>query len=147
MAVATLVPLEEYLHSSYDPDREYVEGRLIERNVGELDHSYLQNLISRLLEHRGLLAFPALRVQVADGRFRIPDVLAERSMPAGRFLRHPPYIAVEILSREDRQREIVDKIDDYLAFGIPNIWFVDPRRRRVTVHNSSGSRICIGSVE
>ena len=147
MAVAALIPLEVYLSTSYHPDREYVEGRLLERNVGELDHSYLQFLIARILERRGLLPFPGLRAQVAADRFRVPDVLGERTMPTTRFIRKPPCIVVEILSRDDQASEVADKVADYLAFGVANIWVIDPRRRRITVHTTDGARICAGRVE
>jgi Uma2 family endonuclease len=147
MAVAALVPLEEYLSTSYSPDCDYVEGRLVERNVGERDHGYLQVLIARLLHERGLLPFTELRVQVNAKRCRVPDVLAERHMPRTRFLRHPPYILVEILSPDDRASEISEKIDDYLAFGVENIWVVDPPRYRLTVHTIAISRPSIGRVE
>lgn len=147
MAVATLVPIEEYLSTSYDPEPEYVDGRLIERNVGALDHSYLQFLIAELLKRSGLIPFTALTVQVSATRFRIPDVLATRQMPRQRFLREPPYIVVEILSREDKAAEIADKIDDYLDFGVPNIWVIDPRKQRLFVHTRDGARICGDSVD
>lgn len=147
MAVAALVPLEEYLSTTWDPDREYVEGRLVERNVGELDHSYLQYLMAKLLDQRGLFPFTELRVQVKPDRFRIPDVLAVREMPSGRFIRKPPYIVIEVLSPDDRARELVDKIDDYLEFGIENIWVVDPGRRRVTIETREGGRICRDTVD
>jgi Uma2 family endonuclease len=147
MAVAALVPIEEYLSTSWDPDREYLAGRLIERNVGELDHSYLQSLLLKLLDRRGLLAFVELRVQVRADRFRIPDVLAVRQMPSGRFLRRPPYIVVEVLSPDDRSRDLDDKIDDYLAFGVENIWVIDPGRFRLTVWTRDGGRICRDAVE
>lgn len=147
MAVAALVPLEEYLSTSYSPDCDYVEGKLVNRRVGERDHSYLQFLIARLLHERGLLPFTELRVQVSANRFRVPDVLAERQMPQTRFLRRPPYIVVEILSPEDRAGEIAEKVDDYLAFGVENIWVVDPPRHRLTVHTHAGSRPCAGQVE
>ena len=42
------VSVEEYLHSAYEPDRELVDGRLEERNVGEFDHGYLQILLGTL---------------------------------------------------------------------------------------------------
>ena len=35
MAASTLVSLEEYLSTSYEPDREYVNGELVERCVGK----------------------------------------------------------------------------------------------------------------
>ena len=36
-----LVPVDEYLNSSYSPDMEYVDGVLVERNVGTPAHSAL----------------------------------------------------------------------------------------------------------
>jgi hypothetical protein len=35
--VSTTVPLSEYLNTSYRPDRDYLDGELMERNVGEWD--------------------------------------------------------------------------------------------------------------
>jgi Uma2 family endonuclease len=148
MAVTTLVPLDEYISTSFEPDHEYVDGRLVARNVGELDHSYLQYLIAKLLDQRGLLPFTELRVQVGPSRFRIPDVLALRGeRPNTRFLRQPPYIVVEIVSRDDRAGDLADKLDDYFAFGVENVWFIDPRRRTVTVHTRNIARLCSGHVE
>jgi len=49
----TAVPVEEYLRTTYHPDREYVEGQLVERNVGEYFHSLLQSLIGATLISRG----------------------------------------------------------------------------------------------
>ena len=42
MDTTVLVTEEEYLSTSYEPDCEYEDGVLIERNVGERDHSWLQ---------------------------------------------------------------------------------------------------------
>jgi Uma2 family endonuclease len=148
MAVATLAPIEEYLSTSWRPDREYVNGRLIERNVGELHHSCLQGSVAKLLDRNGLLPFISVRMQVQPDRFRIPDVAAVRGpSPAGRFLRQPPYVAVEILSRDDRKSDLDDKIEDYLDFGVENIWVVDSKRLRVTIQTREGRKICINTVE
>jgi Uma2 family endonuclease len=148
MAVATLVPIEEYLSTVWRPDREYVAGRVIERNVGELDHSYLQGSVAKPLDRNGLLPFISVRMQVQTDRFRVPDVAAVRGPgPVGRFLRQPPYVAVEILSRDDRKSDLDDKIEDYLDFGVENIWVVDPRRHRVTIQTREGGKICRETVE
>ena len=32
------VSVEEYLSTSYDPDCEYDEGAVVERNLGEIEH-------------------------------------------------------------------------------------------------------------
>jgi hypothetical protein len=46
VSTLTVVPLAEYLETSYRPDCEYLEGELLERNAGEWDHSRLQMLLS-----------------------------------------------------------------------------------------------------
>jgi len=42
MATGTLVSVEEYLNTSYSPDCDYVDGEVLERNLGEREHSELQ---------------------------------------------------------------------------------------------------------
>jgi hypothetical protein len=37
MPPSTIVPVEEYLRTIYDPDREYVDGALVERHGGSVD--------------------------------------------------------------------------------------------------------------
>jgi Uma2 family endonuclease len=147
MVTATLIPVEEYLSKTWRPDREYVDGRLVQRHVGELHHSYLQGLFRDLLKKHGLFSFEELRTQVKGRRYRVPDVLGIREMPKTRFLREPPYIIVGILSRDDRASDVADAIDDYVEFGIPNIWVVDPEHRRISACNREGSRYFIGQVE
>jgi len=39
MASRTLISVEKYLRTSYRPDCDYVDGEVLERNVGEKDHS------------------------------------------------------------------------------------------------------------
>lgn len=47
---------------------------------------------------------------------------------------------VEVLSPEDRMSSMQQKIDDYLEFGVPYIWIIDPETRRGYIHTSQGSR-------
>jgi hypothetical protein len=49
MSSAILVSVSEYLANSYRPDRDYVDGQLLERNVGEWDHSRPQALLLKQL--------------------------------------------------------------------------------------------------
>ncbi len=39
MATTTLITVEEYLRTSYEPDAEFVDGVLEERSTGEDRHS------------------------------------------------------------------------------------------------------------
>ncbi|HEY0264213.1 MAG TPA: hypothetical protein VGC07_06800 [Granulicella sp.] len=46
MATATFIPVEEYLKATYRPDRDYIDGELQERNVGEQPHAHLQAILA-----------------------------------------------------------------------------------------------------
>jgi len=143
MASRTLVSVDEYLHTSYDPDCDYVDGAIVERNVGELDHSDLQAEIvvyfrSRL-RSRSVHAFPELRVQVAPNRFRIPDVcVVAGDKPSEQVLTEPPLVAIEILSKDDRMSDMQERIDDYLKFGVPYVWVINPRTQLAWAYTKDG---------
>jgi Uma2 family endonuclease len=47
-------------------------------------------------------------------------------------------IAIEILSPEDRLTPFQEKAAQYRAFGIENIWIVDPERRIADRHTEAG---------
>ena len=86
-------------------------------------------------------AFPEQRVQVKPVRFRVPDVCVYvGAEPEEQVFRTPPFLIVEILSRDDRASDLQEKIDDYLTFGVPFVWVVDPRTRRGYIHTSADSR-------
>jgi Uma2 family endonuclease len=126
--------VEEYLHTVYSPDCDYVDGRLEDRNAGEYDHGYLQTLLGTLFTINstvwGVRTVTAVRMQVSRSHFRVPDLAVLRADgPRERILTHPPLIVIEILSPEDRLSRFHDKLDDYLAFGVENIWVLDPERR------------------
>jgi Uma2 family endonuclease len=41
-----------------------------------------------------------------------------------------PLIAIEILSRRDEMSDVLEKLDEYRAFGVPHVWVIDPRRKK-----------------
>lgn len=139
---ATLVSVSEYLSTSYRPDREYVDGALVERNEGEWDHSRVQSLLLKQLhkyeDTLGLLAVPEQRVQVKTSRFRVPDLSVVHGVPGEQILRRPPAICVEILSPEDSMSSMQERIDDYVDFGVPNVWIIDPRRKKAFWADATG---------
>jgi Uma2 family endonuclease len=93
------------------------------------------------LNGRGFWAGVEIRVQVRPDRYRIPDVVVVRGgRPVGRVITSPPEVAVEVLSPEDRAVDVQDKIDDYLQFGIPVVWLIDPERQRAWIHTKEGAR-------
>jgi len=144
MVAATAIPVEEYLHTSYQPDMEYVNGQLVERNVGEYFHSLLQLLIGgELLRRSGqrFRVFTELRVYIsAEPRYRIPDICVKALPHRADPILEKPDLVIEILSPDDRPVEVLRKIADYLQAGIPHIWIVDPYQRTVMEADASGVR-------
>ena len=118
-------------------------GILVNRNVGEYSHSFLQLVIGMALKVQGLRSYTELRLQVRSDSFRIPDILAlGRGQKRGlRYETQAPYIVVEILSPDDRVADLNDKLLDYFDMAIPNIWVVDPHTKTLTAHAAAESRI------
>lgn len=126
----------EYLSRCYEPDCEYDDGLLMERNGSEFDHSYLQGILTAIFlnneENWGVYGLPEQRVRIAQRRYRIPDVsVLSLDAPTERILTQPPLIAIEILSREDTFSRVARKCHEYAEFGIEHVWVVDPRERQV----------------
>jgi Putative restriction endonuclease len=117
MATATHAPLEVYLHSEYEPAAEYVNGEILERPTGELNHADWQAAISAwFLNHAkewNIRVFPELRVQVTQENYRIPDVtVLDRSLPVEQVITHPPIAVFEVLSPEDTVKRLKYKLAD-----------------------------------
>jgi Uma2 family endonuclease len=143
MATAVFVPLNEYVDTVYRPDREYIDGEVVERNVGELDHSRFQMLLSHYLFSRekkwGIVVLPEQRVQVKATRFRVPDItVVAGSLPTTPILQGPPFLCIEILSKGDSMDDVQERIDDYLTFGVSHVWVVNPRKLRAFHYTRDG---------
>jgi Uma2 family endonuclease len=71
-------------------------------------------------------------------RMRAPDVAfvrRERDTPhQPGFFRGAPDLAVEVVSPDDREQEVLEKVDDWLDAGGEVIWVVWPTTRSVTIH-------------
>ena len=137
MATATVkqhIPLETYLATSYEPDVEYVDGELEERNVGEFDHNMIQRAVLLwFYQHEkqwNIRSIQEQRTRVDANKVRIPDVsVFSRDIPVEQVFTRPQLIAIEVLSPEDRHSRIDEKVKNYIKFGIPNIWMIDSKTR------------------
>jgi Uma2 family endonuclease len=141
MASKVHMSVEDYLRSSFDgPDCDYVDGDIVERNVGELLHADLQGLIYELLKGwPGLKLRVAveIRVQTCPTRFRVADVAAWLpGPPLGRRVPpRPPFLAVEVLSPEDRITRVQPIILEYLMGGVNWVWLIDPYEQAALVYS------------
>ena len=141
-----LVSVEEYLSTVYESDCDYVDGEVVERNLGESAHSELQLelaawLASEAKRHR-FRGFTEQRVQTLPRHFRIPDlcvVLGRVRVPP--ILRQPPFLCIEIMSSEDRLSRMLKRLDEYIAFGVPFNWLIDPFEKAGYSYSRSGLQL------
>jgi Uma2 family endonuclease len=131
----TLISVQEYLHRTYEPDMEYVDGVLVGRNSGTQSHGLLQSFVTAyLLQFRKthqIIVFTETRLLMQTGRYRIPDIMVlERPFQAGRVVRDVPAVTIEIKSPDDTFDEVLDKSLEYAELGVPNIIVLDPDNER-----------------
>jgi Uma2 family endonuclease len=139
----TLVSEQEYLTSSYQPDCEFQDGFLIERNVGTEKHSWLQIALGAYIFRRrktwGVNVYTEQRVRVRSGKYKLPDVCIVRGpRPTTPIFEQPPLVAIEILSPEDRPLRVDRTIAEWLEFGVEYVWVIDPETLDSILHTSHG---------
>ena len=117
----------EYLETAYSPDREYVDGAVVERHVGELPHSFVQsNLVAALRRlYPSYFILAELRTRTKGHRCRIPDVCVTLEKPDTDVLETPPFLVIEVLSRRDEMTDVLEKLQEYADAGVRNIWVID----------------------
>jgi Uma2 family endonuclease len=143
MATGTLVSEEEYLRTTYEPDCEFEDGVLIERNVGTEKHSWLQTALAAFFFRRrklwNITVYTEQRNKLRKGKYKIPDICVIRGpRPTTPVFEEPPFLAIEILSPEDRPIRVSDTIDAWLKFGVPHVWVIDPETLESALHTRKG---------
>jgi len=138
MGVETLISVEKYLSTSYDPDVEYVDGVLVERNVGDWPHSLVQRnlIVSLSRKYPEIFAVPELRSQTRATRFRLPDVCVLLVRPRTKYLVDAAFLAIEVLSEDDRMTKTMERLEEFDRKGVPNIWVIDPRLLTVSIYSN-----------
>ena len=137
-------------------------GQRIEFNDGRLEflpmptrsHQRIIRFLLGLLEvftaaHApGEVLFAGMRVRLRVGRtikFREPDLVYLRQEHSHRS--HEEYwegadLVMEVVSGspEDRERDLVEKVRDYAAGGVPEYWIIDPDKEVVRVLTLKGKK-------
>jgi len=132
---------------------ELVGGQLVERNMGA-ESSYVGGeLYFRLRLHcrdRELgLVWPADNgfqcFAHEPGLVRKPDVSFVRhgrlpgDKPPEGWVQIHPDLAVEVVSPNDSFDKLEEKLDDYEKAGVPLVWVISLKSRRIIVYRSNGS--------
>ena len=128
---------------------ELVRGRIVPMTPTGFRHGWIESRLSTLLSlwaertKRGsvLTGEVGIYIRRDPDTVRAADVLFISSERLGRqgasgYLDVPPELVVEILSPEDRWRDVQAKLDDYFSVGVDRVWIVDPKARRVSVYFS-----------
>jgi Uma2 family endonuclease len=139
MGVGTLISEEEYLHTGYEPDCEFEDGVLIERNVGTKDHGRLQTKLIAYFYSRELSwdihVYPEQRIRIRAGKYMLPDLcIVSGPEPEHQVFGEPPLLVIETLSPDDRLIRVNKKVQQWLNFGVPYVWVIDPETRESELH-------------
>jgi len=135
MATTHQISIEDYLHTTYRPDCDYLDGEIEERNVGEKEHSITQAFFIKWFaafeEQWNLEACPEIRMRAAATRVRIADIaIVPVDIPYEAVLSKPPAAVIEVLSPEDRVSRYQERLDDYRRMEVQHVWVVDPMRSK-----------------
>ena len=89
----------------------------------------------------GKARFAPLRLRIAEGRFREPDILYLRAADDGR--RGERFwtgadLVMEVVSPDDPARDHATKRNEYAEAGIAEYWIVDPQDETITVLRLAG---------
>lgn len=127
-----LVPVDEYLNTSYEQDVEFVDGRLVEKGMPTGPRRLLSAILLEWFRQRGkqfrIGALADWRTQIIErARYRLPDVMVF-TLPVSltRVMTKVPDVVIEILSPNDRQAEILDRFEDYENIGVAHLIHMDP---------------------
>ena len=150
---------DELLHANIPDKRtELVRGTLVVRELAGGRHGFVaMNLAAELVGYvkrsGGGAVFAAetgFKLASNPDTVRAPDVAFVRRerlpdpLPAG-FPALAPDLVVEVLSPDDRPREVLAKIAEWLTAGARLVWIVDPEQRLARVYRDNRSAAIVSA--
>ena len=145
MLAKTQIGVEEYLALAFSdrPEPDYVHGEVVERALPTPVHSRIQALLcllfARLRQGATLDLLPELRVRIEPRLFRVIDFAVYRdTRPQGRYATEPAFIAIEIVSPDDKYYNLTQRLEDYRRLGVPHVWLIDPWLKRLYEYTEAG---------
>jgi Uma2 family endonuclease len=132
---------------------ELVNGDLVEKSVSALSAFVEARIVLKLGNfcdsHKTALVFSSAngiqcfpdepnRVRKPDASVFKKDRFTREHLMEG-FVSIAPDLAVEVVSSHDEFAEVIEKVEEYLAAGIPLVWVIDPENEIVIIHRKDGS--------
>ncbi len=151
MSVSTLITADEFARMSFDGPVELVRGEVVEmtrpggvHGVTCVNVAVATEMWARAAKRGARWTSVINDTGVVTKRnpdtVRGPDVfvvdrdrLPGGQIPLGNFP-VAPELCVEVRSPHDRWSELIQKVSEYLAIGVQEVWVIDPERRRVYVY-------------
>ena len=156
MSIPTILPItdEDLLRLPRDGrKRELVDGEIRVSPAGGRHGQVSVELLVRLhayVRERNLgvvfdssTGFRIAGRKAGQQDVRSPDVsfVAAGRLPGDRapigFIELAPDLAVEVLSPDDRRREVLEKVGEFLDVGTRLVWVLDPEQRTAAAYRSS----------
>src|SRR5262249_51528821 len=84
----------------------------------------------------GTVLLAPFRVRLWPGKYREPDVVfmrGENESRCGESFWDGADLVMEVVSEDDRRRDLETKRTEYAQAGIPEYWVVDPQQETITV--------------
>jgi Uma2 family endonuclease len=134
MASKVLITPEQYLATHFEREPEFVHGELVEKSLPKKKHARTQLRLCMLLGSVGY-GCTELRVKLAHDLYRIPDFALYESEPEGELPDTPPLLIIEIASPDDRPRDVKQKLEEYRAWGVTHVWFVEPELKKLYIYD------------
>lgn len=125
---------------------EYVKGSLEKKRMPNAKHSGIAGrivgeLFIYLKKNKIGRVYPEAHFQIGKDK-RIPDVafvesakIPETGEPE-KFWDFAPDLAVEIVSPTDFYQDVLEKIDDYFAAEVKQVWLINPEKETLTIYFS-----------
>jgi Uma2 family endonuclease len=123
MGTKALISPEQYLSTHYEREPEYVRGEIRQKPIPDRIHSWIAGLLIELLRtaSRHITAEPEVRCRVAPDVYRLPDVAVFRkNEPIALVPENPSLVVIEVVSKDEKYVELVDKLRDYEHWGAPH---------------------------
>jgi Uma2 family endonuclease len=131
-----------------DPEKSYeiVAGHLEEKEMPGARHGAISTrLIIRLggfVESNNLgVVFTETNFKIGENE-RIPDIafvtadrIPQEGIPESGW-QGPPDLAIEVISPSDLQEKVSDKVLEYLAAGVREVWLISPKHRSISIFRS-----------
>jgi len=148
MSVSTLITADEFAQMSFDGPVELIRGEVAEMTRPGGVHGVvclrsavaLDSWTNRNAKYQVVVNDTGVVTKRDPDTVRGPDVLVIRrdrlpggQIPQGNFP-VAPEVCVEVRSPHDRWSEIIQRVSEYLAIGVAEVWVIDPERRRVHVY-------------